>query len=523
MIRFWLLWLIVSGSVRSVAQPDTTASGAVQPSAVQPNAVQLGAIESDAPSANVLTLDEFFRVVLLNHPVARQAYLLDDLAQAELRLARGSFDPKLKSNFAIKEFGEKNTTYYNTWDSKLEVPLWVPADLSVGYEQNRGEYLNSELANTEDGLLYAGVSVPVGRGLMIDERRTAVRQARLMQDMAVADQIKEINKVLLSAAKAYWEWFYAYEAFQAVDEVEELAETRYRGVVRQVVNGDVAPFDSLKAYINYQERDVHRAQAVHDLENSKLAASVFLWQDTQDQLVPLEITETTVPVLSDSAAVLPIEELDELQRQARVNHPDLTKIDLKIQQLQLEQRLNREFLKPEINLKYNFLAYSLQEGDNAFFGSNGNGNGNGGDAPPWYRNNYRAGVEFYFPLFLRKERGKLAKTRVKLEQNFFDRSFLLRTVANDINRAYNTLYNLDRVLTMQRQMVGNYEALLRGELRKFEFGESSIFLVNTRETELLEARIKLLKLQTQYEKAKLELQYAAGVPNLSSGDIIGGN
>ena len=461
------------------------------------------------------TLDEFFQVVLLNHPVARQAYLLTDLAQADLRLAQGSFDPKLKSSFAIKEFGENNTTYYNTWDSKLEVPLWVPADLNVGYEQNRGQYLNDELSNTEDGLIYAGVSVPVGRGLFIDERRTAVKTARLMQDMAVAEQIKEINKVLLNAAKAYWEWYYTYEAFRVVDEVEQLAETRYRGVVRQVVNGDVAPFDSLKAFINYQERDVQRAQALLDLENAKLTASVFLWRANQDQVVPLEITDSAVPVLLDSSTVLSLEELSQLQQQARLNHPDLAKIGLKIQQLQIEQRLNREFLKPEINLKYNFLAHSLWGDKYPLFGGNGGGNGNGGDALPWYRNNYKAGVEFYFPLFLRKERAKLAKTRVKLEQNFFDRTFLLRTVENSINQAYNTLYNLDRVLTMQRQMVDNYQALLRGELRKFEFGESSIFLINTRETELLESRMKLLKLQTQYEKSKLELQYAAGVPNLN--------
>ena len=489
MVRSWLgLVFLFFSSLHSVAQDTTTQR--------QP-----------------LTLDEFFQVVLLNHPVARQAYLLADLAQADLRLARGNFDPKLKSTFAIKEFGEKNTIYYNTWDSKLEVPLWIPADLNVGYERNRGEYLNSELSNTEDGLIYAGVSVPVGRGLLIDERRTAVKQARLVQDMAAADQIKEINKVLLSAAKAYWEWYYAYEAFQVIDEVEQLAETRYRGVVRQVVNGDVAPFDSLKAYINYQERDVQRAQAVLDLENSKLAVSVFLWEASQDQVVPLEITETTVPALFDSSAILSLEELAELQRQARINHPELTKVEIKIQQLQIDQRLNREFLKPEVNLKYNFLATSLRGDEYPLFGGS-SGNGNGGDASPWYRNNYRAGVEFYFPLFLRKERGKLAKTRVKLEQSFFDRTFLLRTVENDINRAYNTLYNLNRVLVMQQQMVDNYRALLRGELRKFEFGESSIFLVNTRETELIDARVKLLKLRTQYEKAKLELQYAAGVPNL---------
>ncbi len=141
-------------------------------------------------------------------------------------------------------------------------------------------------------------------------------------------------------------------------------------------------------------------------------------------------------------------------------------------------------------------------------------------APTWYRNDYKAGVEFFFPLFLRKERAKLAQTRVKLEQNVLDRSFLFRTIENDINTAYNTLYNLDRVIEMQENMVENYERLLAGEQRKFDFGESSIFLINTRETELLDARIKLLKLRTDYEKARLTLQYAAGTPNLAAEDTI---
>jgi hypothetical protein len=50
---------------------------------------------------------------------------------------------------------------------------------------------------------------------------------------------------------------------------------------------------------------------------------------------------------------------------------------------------------------------------------------------------------------------------------------------------------------MQDGMVDNYQALLNGEIMKSENGESSVFLINTRETELLDARIKLLKLQPQ--------------------------
>ncbi len=344
-----------------------------------PGIAQMDSVLNDSPevATTALTLDEFFRVVLLHHPVAKQAYLLNELARQELRLARGNFDPKLKSNFDIKEFGAKNTTYYNTWDSKLEVPMWFPVDLNAGYERNSGEYLNDELSNTQDGLIYAGVSLPIGRGLLMDERRAAVKQARLMQDIAVADQIKEINKVLLNAAKSYWEWYYTYEAFRIINEVEQLAEIRYRGVVRQVVNGDVAPFDSLKAYINYQERDVLRAQASLEYENAKLTASVFLWQSGEEDPVPLEIAETTVPVRTNDMEMLSLERLSDLQSLARTNHPELVKLGAKIQQLQVEQRLNREFLKPEINLKYNFLGQSLWDGNAPLLRSGNGSNGNG--------------------------------------------------------------------------------------------------------------------------------------------------
>lgn len=455
------------------------------------------------------SIEDYFANIIQHHPVVRQARFLSDLAQQELRLARGAFDPKLKSNFNIKEFG--GTTYYNTWDSKLEVPVWFNTDLNIGYEQNDGDYLNNELKNTSDGLIYAGVSLPVGRGLFIDERRAAVRQANLMQTMAEAEKIKEINKVLLKAAKAYWDWYNAYQNYLIYEEVETLARERYNAIVLQVINGDIAPFDSLKAFINYQQREVQKEQAELDYNNAGLMVSNFLWSSAQDdemQAIPLQLSASTYPILRDSLTrhqLLDMETLSILKDSARVNHPEIVKLDTKISQLEIEQRLNREFLKPEINLKYNFLTKPASEGSDSV---------NGSRSENFFLNDYKFGMEFYFPLFLRKERAKLEKTNIKLEQNYYERLNQSRTIENDINMVYNSLSNFSELISMQRRMVENYRALLSGELIKFENGESSIFLINTRETELLDARIKLLKLQTQYEKSKIELLYAAGVPYL---------
>jgi len=456
-------------------------------------------------SAQGLSLEEYFDNILQHHPIVRQAKTLNEMARQELRLARGNFDPKLKSKFNTKEFG--GTQYYETWDSKLEVPIWFNTDINIGYEQNDGTYLNEQLSNTSDGLMYAGLSLPLGRGLFIDERRASVRQAQLMQSMADADKVKAINKVLLSAAKAYWDWYYAYQYYTIVTEVRSLAEERYSGIVQQVINGDVAPFDSLKAFINFQERAVEQEQAELEYTNARIQASSFMWLSNEDESIPLQFTKETYPQLDlgNSEKFLDLTTLKVLQDSARLLHPEIVKLDLKNQQLKIDQRLSREWLKPEINLKYNVLLKPSKEENTLFEPSS-----------DIFANDYKLGLEVYFPLLLRKERAKLQQNTIKLEQNYYERVNQFREVENSIEKTYNTLSNIVELRAMQEQMVGNYQRLLNGELTKFENGESSIFLINTRETELLDAKVKLLKLNTKYEKAKIELLYAAGVPYLQN-------
>ena len=58
-------------------------------------------------------------------------------------------------------------------------------------------------------------------------------------------------------------------------------------------------------------------------------------------------------------------------------------------------------------------------------------------------------------------------------------------------------------------MVENYEKLLEAEIRKFDIGESSLFLINSRESKLIEARIKLISMETKLQKERVSLLYVA--------------
>ena len=84
-------------------------------------------------------------------------------------------------------------------------------------------------------------------------------------------------------------------------------------------------------------------------------------------------------------------------------------------------------------------------------------------------------------------------------------------ISNKIITYQNELTNLRQQVQLATQMRDNYTRLLAGENDKFRLGESSLFLVNSRENKLIEAQLKLAKLQAEARKAEAGLRWAAGL------------
>ncbi|WP_299755956.1 TolC family protein [uncultured Pontibacter sp.] len=441
----------------------------------------------------VLTLQEFHSIVLQHHPVASQAALLTEQARQELRIARGSLDPVISSKVYRKEFGGKE--YYNLWSNTLRVPLWFGPELRAGFDKNQGTYLNPADKTPSDGLSSVGISVPLGQGLFIDARRATIRQARLMQDIAEAERIKLINKLLLQATKDYWDWLLYFRQVQLYEESLELANFRLQAVRIRVREGDLAAIDTVEALTEVQSRQVLLQEALLGYNNARLMVATHLWAEDE---TPLELQEQTIPALTGSEIVsLAQDELQQLLQMAKANHPELRKLSLKGEQLQIEQRLAADKLKPKLNAEYNLLQsdfYMRPEAiDRDFMGEN-----------------YKLGLSFSLPLFLRQERGKLQLTKAKQQANSLELTQTAREVENSILAAYNEWLALEEQIRLQQQMVENANTLRNGEVVRFQNGESSLFLVNSREMKLMEAQVKLYNLRAKYAKARTFLYWSAG-------------
>lgn len=447
-----------------------------------------------ADSTSVFTIDDFYNQILQHHPVAKQASLLSERAKQEIRVARGLMDPKISSKFFRKELGGDN--YYTLWDNILKIPIWYGLDLKAGFERNSGINVNGENLTPSDGLSYVGISVPLGQGLIIDERRATIRQAQLLEKLAEADRINLINKLLLQAAKDYWDWMFAYHQWQLYENGYQLAVFRFNGVKERVLQGDLPAIDTVEAKIEMQNRKVMMNQSQVEYQNTSLIISNYLWTENN---TPLEITSEVIPSSSvlENGIIQP-DSLENLTNVARRNHPELMKLRVKQEQLDIERKYLADKFKPKINLEYNLIQKGFPVDNTAFDGA-------------FFSNNYKFGFAFSFPILLRSERGKLQINKLKQAETELEQQQSAREIQNQIQSYYNELLALHEQVELQQEMAVNAELLRNGEQQLFDNGESSLFLINAREMSLISNQIKLYKLMAKYAKAKASLSWAAGI------------
>ncbi|MBL7857264.1 MAG: TolC family protein [Cyclobacteriaceae bacterium] len=445
-------------------------------------------------SVLTMSLDEFYGIILAYHPVVKQASLLNSVAQQEIRLARGNFDPKVNTQWNLKELDDKS--YYNKLNAYIAIPTWFPVNPKVGVEQNEGVYLNPENFITSERQYYAGVSIPIGRGLFTDERRAAVKQAELFQDIAIAEQVKVVNKILLQAAKDYWQWYYTYYQYRLMNRSVEIAEEIFRRVKLNAALGEASVIDTVQAKIILQTRLVEQQEAILAFQNAGIILSNYLWSEQRE---PLQLSNSIAPVLGEAdGQLLRTSYLEELLMQARENHPELLKLKVKLEQLEVERRLASEFLKPQLDLNYTALSQPSGGWDMDL------------------TNNYKFGLDFSFPIFLRKERSKVALTKLKIQHTTFEQQQTQREILNEVNRAFNELTNTNTIVQQQSEMANLYDRLLQAELLNLENGESDLFKISIQQEKLIQAQTKVLKLKAEYEKQKALLFWAAGLRNLKT-------
>ena len=432
-------------------------------------------------SPTEFTYNEFLGYVKKYHPLVKQADLKLNEAQANLMQARGAFDPKIEVDFSEKQF--KDSEYYSILNSSFKIPTWYGIELKAGFDNSEGIYVNPENTLPNSGLTSFGISVPVGQGLFINQRMADLRKAKIARNLNVAERNLQAVEVIYEASVSYVNWKRSFDEVKLYETYLENALIRYNGVSKLIEEGDKPAIDSVEAGIAVKTRRLNLEEAKLKFTKAKLELSNYLWLENN---IPLELNDNLFPETTLSKTIKEVLKINELGTVDLENHPKIQALDAKIAMLKVDRKLKANVLLPKLDLSYNYLS------------------------EPSYIDNYRfedykIGLNFAFPIFLRKERGSLKLADLKIQDSEFCLQFERKNLENKIKAQQQEIVSLEKQQDYNNKLVKDFSTLLNAEDRLFEMGESSLFVINSRENSLVSSQLNEIALENRYLNAIIGL------------------
>ena len=438
-------------------------------------------------TSEVLSYESFLKNVLEYHPISKKANNIKQYGELQYKAAKGNFDPNISGTYDNKFFN--NSNYYSVLSGGVKVPLFTAQNLKFGYEYGVGSNINPEQYTSSYGLPYVGLEVGLLQGLVIDYRRAEVMKSKEYVDYYAAEKNIQLNTLLFESSLKYFDWLFSLKQVTLNNYFLDLARQRLIGIESLANIGERAAVDTIEAAIFYQGRslDLQSAEIESQKQNNDLLS--FNWQSDG---------------VSNNTSYKPLDSLDGYFEKLKSNlvprlyqdssaNPIIAKYNSLQEILEIDNKIKREMIKPKLNVNYNLLSYN----PNSY-------------SPVYSQNNYKWGVDMSFPLLLRKSRNEYKMAKLNSQNNSLELinknnelDFKIRALKQTIGLLAEQLQNAEKSAKYNKQLV-------EAEKLKFTNGESSLFILNARESKWLESELKLSEYKLKFIKTALNIIYLKG-------------
>ncbi len=451
----------------------------------------LGALGSMGQTAT-LSPDELVDWIRKFHPVALQADLRIDQARSSVRMARGGFDPVLENETAQKTWNGRMYYYYNR--PELKLPTWFGMSVHAGQEFLAGNETLS--TDTKGESNYVGVSLSLAKNLLMDNRRAALRTAQVVREASEVEKRIALNDLIKDGLDAYWEWVRAFEQVALTKKIFSASEQRLNLVRTMYAQGERPAMDTLEAWSQVQQLAGMLNEAELQRQTQRRELSNYLWAD---DLVAYLIPDTIQPDASSrrmQAAVLSDEMAKTWVKELPQQNPVLQRFPFKLQELNIERKLKFQELLPDLRFQYNQLGKGYDYASTW--------------KQPLFQNNFQYGLKLEMPLRLSMGRGAYQLTKQKIRETQLDQSWKQWSLENKLQNRILESSALQKQIDWQEGATRGFEQLMSIEMLRFRQGESSLFLVNTREVRWLESSSKLLQLKMKSKQTRVAIDQLMG-------------
>ena len=435
-----------------------------------------------------LNYSNFIKNVLANNPIAQSADNISKIAKFQYNAMRGNYDPQLNGSHDNKSFNGDN--YYSILNAEIKQPIFTSQSIKLGYDYGIGKNINPELQTSVNGLPYLGMEASLLQGLMFDKRRADVLKAKHYVSYANSDRDVQLNQLLFESSLSYFDWIYFVKQRSINSYFLSLAQQRYRGVEQLVIQGERPSVDTIEASLFIQSRMLEIQQSDIEIQKQTNQIASFYWENSNpSQLNTQFFSEDSLESYYEMAKL----KISQYLYVDSVSNPTIRKYTYYQEILDVDKRLKKEMIKPKLNVNYNLLSTN-----NSQFN------------PIFSTNNYKWGVNFSFPLFMRNSVNEFRVSNLISYNNKLELLNKDNELKFKIEVIQKTISLLSEQILNAEKTVSYSQLLVDAEKQKFNIGESSLFLINSRESKWLEASLKLAEYKLKFIKSMLQIIYLKG-------------
>lgn len=434
-----------------------------------------------------LDVDSFLSTVDANYPQLEAADARRRIASARRLEVQGVFDPTISTLNGYTWM--QNTSRFSTLKKVifnqpvLELPFRSGIRLIGTYRYNPLSAQSPYIETGRIGEFAGGLAVPLLRGLIVNERENTEKVAKIGEPLATQNFTQVRLDILLRASLSYWNWVGAERKAIVARTLVQLSNTLVSAAQRRADAGDLPRIEVTEAEEDVQRRKADLIAIELEFKKSIYDIGVFLFDSTGKPLPWL--AEENVPRDWPTPEEFSDIELQKSIANALNRRPELRRITLQKEQARLQLKLAKNNILPQADALY---TQGYDPGD-AGIG-----------------NVFRAQVQFSQPLYVRAARGQIKSAEFNIDALIAEeRAEKQRIVAEVMSAAAAINAAHQRYLAVKLQ-TEKAEQVYRGEKKRFDVGDSTVFLVTQRERQLFDARIKLVETQIEYLQAVARMQ-----------------
>lgn len=404
--------------------------------------------------------------------------IADQLIQEKrIIYAKGEFDTKLGAKYEEKQY-PNSTAHFN--DLYVEKPMENGMEWLAGYRKAEGtqEYNNIKTGN--DGEVRIGLKVPINSLIQgSNQRQLNVSLATLNSLQAASSTQKNLRELYFSIFASYYRLLMQQELMSMEKELLKNAQQRYAFIKTQVELGDLSQISLVEAKQNIVDREQRMAESSNAFMIAKQQLMTYLnisegFFDQNFEIPKLNEFEFQAVTLETAYAKM------------IKNRPELEILQYEADKIKQERKFASLMKYPQFDAAV-YGVHDLQ-----------------------YNNGVKVSLEMAFPIEQRKFEGKSSEMQIKKEKNDHEVKKELLIAERIISNAVTTLGTLQQNYKSVLDEVDLAQQLERAEQRKFEIGQSELFMLNLRELKTLQVKQKKLEYNFRILLNLLEIEKETG-------------